>query len=333
MKKKLLYILFIGILLIGMTGCGSKEEQNENNTTETNNEKEVSGEAITTKVKVGDYVHYQAKAGSYTSKKEKNGSSDKTYEITGDEIWRVMYVNEDGSVDLIKVESLNFDDEISFYKGRGFLHYEEELDNLAKAYGNGDNVISAKNISYKDLIKYAGVDEFAAKNNVDLTGLTTTEEKIDKVVKAIDKVGEPIKITDQYSFYEIADNEDGYIENSDFSVTPNSGVGMTLTDWFDKTELDVLFGTEKYSYADFFISNKEIEVGESLYGTYAIYYVYTGYKNRTEDSIDLIRQDLYATNYHTESSYHALPKPVITLDKNTKIIDGDGTEDKPYELS
>ena len=28
MKKKLLYILFIGILLIGMTGCGSKEEKN-----------------------------------------------------------------------------------------------------------------------------------------------------------------------------------------------------------------------------------------------------------------------------------------------------------------
>ena len=329
MKKKIVSILLIGMLVIGLAGCGSKEEKSTNSPSD---KKDVIGEDIATKVKVGDYVHYHAKAGTYVSKKEKTGSKDKTFEITGDELWRVIYVNEDGSVDLMRVATLKVSDEITFSSGRGYLHYEEELDNLAKAYGTGDHVVSARNLSYGDLIKYAGVDEFAASKDIDLTGLTTTEEKVNKVVKELDKVGDPIKITDEYSFYEIADSEEGYIENNDFSVAPRSGASMTLSNWFDKTELDVLFGTEKYAYADFFITSKSVTVGESSDGTYAIYNVITGYQDRTEDYISLVDQDVYATNYHTKSGYQALPKPVITLDKSTKVVSGDGTEDKPYDL-
>ena len=38
MKKKLLYILFIGILLIGMTGCGNKEEKGSSENSESDND-------------------------------------------------------------------------------------------------------------------------------------------------------------------------------------------------------------------------------------------------------------------------------------------------------
>ena len=79
MKKKILSILFIGVLLISLTGCGSETAKDG-----TTNNKPVKN-SLVSKAKVGDYVNYQAEKGkSYTATKDKTGyDKDQTFEVTG----------------------------------------------------------------------------------------------------------------------------------------------------------------------------------------------------------------------------------------------------------
>ena len=101
MKKKILGIGIVAILvsmLVLLTGCGNEENSNGGN-----GSSKISKNSLASQVKIGDYVDYKIESGkSYTSPKDKTGyDKDQTFETTGEEKWRVLNVNEDGTIDLI----------------------------------------------------------------------------------------------------------------------------------------------------------------------------------------------------------------------------------------
>ena len=66
MKKRLLSILFIGLIVIGLTGCGSATDSNGEQSNSSN-----SKNSLASLVKIGDYVDYQVEIGkTYTASKE-----------------------------------------------------------------------------------------------------------------------------------------------------------------------------------------------------------------------------------------------------------------------
>ena len=324
--KKVLNVLIISMLILSLTGCGSKKEEKNSN------KQNVTGEVIATKVNVGDYVDYKAKKGTFKY-------DNQSVEITGEEKWQVIAINEDGSIELTKESSLKAQDELYFGGGSGYFHYEEQLNKIAQMYGSGKNVKSARNITYEDLIKYSGVDKYAEKYHIDLTGATTTQEKLDKIIEeeinnSTDYEKE-VTVTSEYAHYEIADNKDGYVESDNYKIKQGLSYYFDLTENYDEKMLEILYGTtsDKFSYADFFIANKNSKIEEDLYdGLYGTYGIYVVIQERLEKTISAERRICFSSFYRTTDGYHAYPKPIITLDENTKVTGGNGTYEKPYTI-
>ena len=100
MKKKILSLGVVAILiamLVLLTGCGNGENGNGGN-----GSSKTSKNSLASQVKIGDYVDYKVESGkSYTSSKDKTGyDKDQTFETTGEEKWRVLNINEDGTLQM-----------------------------------------------------------------------------------------------------------------------------------------------------------------------------------------------------------------------------------------
>lgn len=134
MEKKLFSMLFIFVLGICLTGCGSKYSDKK---------------ALWNNAKVGDYVFLESNSKQYTIAKEKSGyeknQSIKTNEL---KLWRVINVNKDLTVDVVS-EYLP-QDEIIISGLIGYNNYVGLLNEIAFEYGNNAFVEQARNVGYSN---------------------------------------------------------------------------------------------------------------------------------------------------------------------------------------
>ena len=139
MKKKILNVLLMGILVIGLTGCGKTESEKVN---DKGNE---SKELLSSKVKVGDYVSYNAgNDNSYTSSKDKTGfEQDQTFKTTGKEVWRVLSID-DGIVTLVTENPIktSTNNNYKFNGGKAYLNIVDELNAISNIYSKGEYATS-----------------------------------------------------------------------------------------------------------------------------------------------------------------------------------------------
>lgn len=334
MKKNILGLSIVGILifmLLTLTGCG------ENQNAESSNNKNLT--KLSEVVKVGDYVSYKTQEGnSYTSKADKNGVKDQTFETTGNEIWRVLSIEDDGSINLVSSDVIktSTNQVYSLKGGKGYINIIDELNNICKIYANGEKAVSARSIKYEDIYNLFGIEEIANELEVDLTTYSTEDEKWNAIYKKIAEKN--AMFVDQLYFL-----EDVSID-TDAKYKPSSTAGegyeydenLTVKNfWLDTFDLDkvnnstdllkLAFPTDdNYGY---WLANTGVQGTKSTPGyknSQANYYVYVGSGKR------IYKDTIFNSINHSEKNYNSYIRPVVTLDKNTNVDGGTGTADTPY---
>lgn len=334
MKKKVLNLSIIAILIVMLlilTGCG--ENHNEVSSNDENLTK------LSEVVKVGDYVSYKTQAGnSYISKADKNGVKDQTFETTGDEIWKVLSIKEDGSIELVSADVIktSANQVYSLKGGKGYINIIDELNNICKIYANGENAVSARSIKYEDIYNLFGIEEIANELELDLTTYSTEDDKWNAIYKKIAEKN--AMFVNQLYFLEdvTIDTDAKYKPSSTASEGYEYDENLTVKNfWLDTFDLnkvnnstDILklaFPTDdNYGY---WFANTGVQGTKSTPGyknSQANYYVYVGSGKR------VYKETIFSSINHSEKTYNSYIRPVVTLDKNTSVDGGTGTVDTPY---
>lgn len=334
--KKIILVGISSILLIVMlfvlTGCSNKE--NGETSTKSNNKK------LSDVVKIGDYVDYKTEAGNtYTSTSDKTGvDKDQIFETTGTEKWRVLSIEDDGSVNLVSAEGIvtKFEKEYSLYGEKGYTNGVEELNNISKIYATGEYATSGRNMNLSDLVNLIRIDKIAKvyenENEVDLSSYSG-EEKLEQAYKLMNE-----EYGNTYTF-------DGQTKtvNSAFNISSSmNAFGIDkITD--DKTTIDLLLIPNGKIGENVWLADEIVDVGkigrEASYFKCGLAYYdvtertqYTGYTGEAISS-SIGFETLYYINYNQQSSYlDNFIRTVVTLDKNTKVSGGTGTSEQPYTL-
>lgn len=346
MKKKILgfgIIIILMIVLISLTGCEDETNQNEE-------EQQLSQDSLASVVKVGDYVAYNAGEGStYTSTKEKNGSGDRTYETTGNEKWRVMNINDDGTVELVSEEGVLSKEEkaLEIIGATGYANAIQEFNNICSIYGNGENAVSARSMTYEDVIKIIGIDTLAEYFDEDLSTYSTEEEKIAKVLELLAKkndvkpnnnYGNELQMDEGYNYIPDVNSQDGYTQTTALDET-DSYIYITHIESGmvnDKDKMTVVVGTDDGKgcwLATNYIAQSSTNWGKNNRIVFGLYYagaVFNVLSNCSISPTNIVVSD--KTTPSDQTSY--LVRPVVELDKNTvlKNENGDGSRDNPYVI-
>lgn len=342
MKKKLLSVLLIGVLLISLTGCGSETAKDGTN----NNKSTTNG--LASKVKVGDYVNYQAEKGkTYTATKDKTGyDKDQTFEVTGEEKWRVMNINKDGTIDLILdgYAKTIIDSGLRFKGQIGVDNYKNELNNIAQIYANSNYATSSRIISKKDLENMLDIDatvKYFLKTYDAESSLYTRDENIDTsgskedVLNSISKTyyssmtghtyGDKIKLDNQ----EVTFNR---------SYIMNNGLNECITDENYKSLINNSWAVWLYGDVETLIAHDlnwnsdyiDYDLPRFSYDSKLNTYKYISeniYKLYLKGS-----DGAYTKGESFEYSVDGNIKPIVTLKANIELSSGDGSESSPWIL-
>lgn len=354
--------IIIGILLVVLVGGGItfgviQSQKSNNNTSGTNSSSSASTspkEKLSEKVKVGDYVSYNAGTEStYTSTKEKNGSIDQTFETTGEEVWRVLSIEDDGTINLVSENPIGNDEgeDFSIEGGAGYASFVEELNNACAIYGKGKNAISARSMNLEDIIKLIGLDTFEETYEITLSG-STDEEKIEELIKELasnkeiqglaknQNYGTEFTITKTENQYKPSnENKDGYVEGGEQTLKDNYLPSIRIKDELKLEDdvLELLLGNTE----PFWIANTAVKKSSTSWSSgeenncadYYSYYVAPGgseFDNSVLSSTHMFRSNRSITT--TDSVRIKYIRPVVTLDKDTGVIDGNGTKDNPFQI-
>lgn len=336
MKKKILRLVAV-IMLISMlfilTGCSNKE--NGERETKSNNKK------LSDVVKIGDYVEYKTEVGKiYTSIADKTGiDKEQVFETTGEEKWRVLSIEDDGSINLVSADGIvtKFDKEYSLYGEIGYANAVEELNNISKIYATGDKAISGRSMNLSDIVTLIGIDKIAKvyenENEVDLSAYKG-EEKLEQVYKLMNE-----EYGNTYTF----DNKTKTV-NSAFNISSSmNAFGIDkITD--DKNVIDLLKISNGKTGEYIWLADEITDVGKV--GREASYFKcglatydvtertqYNGYTGETISS-SIGYQELYYINEDRKLSSYPdnFIRVVVTLDKDTRCIGGTGTIEDAYTL-
>lgn len=336
MKKKILEsisVILLVIMLFVLTGCSNKE--NGERETKSNNKK------LSDVVKIGDYVDYKTEVGKiYTSNADKTGiDKEQIFETTGEEKWRVLSIEDDGSVNLVSADGIvtKFDKEYSLYGENGYTNGVEELNNISKIYATGEKAISGRSMNLSDVVTLIGIDKIAKvyenENEVDLSTYNE-KEKLEQVYKLMNE-----EYGNTYTF-----NGINKTVNSAFNISSSmNAFGIDkITD--DKTVIDLLKTSNGKTGEYIWLADEITDVGKI--GREASYFKcglatydvtertqYTGYTGESISS-SIGYQELYYINEDRKlSSYpNNFIRAVVTLDKDTKCSGGTGTIEDAYTL-
>jgi hypothetical protein len=346
MKKKILEVvlsIFLISTLFVLTGC-------ENNSQESKDD-ESSKISLSSQVKVGDYVAYNAGTGnSYTSPKEKNGIKTQTFQTTGTEKWRVLSIDDDGTVNLISENGIRTTDDSAYelIKAKGCANAIDELNNICAIFGKGKNAISARSMDYKDAIKIIGIEHFEEYYDTDLSSYNTEDEKVEKILELLAKenkmtannanYGKDFEVT-KNTYVPDSTSEDGFSQAETLNSTDSyifiTHIETDLTS--NKDTISLFAGKESGKvcwlatpYKRLHHSSRAKDSSED-YVEYGVYATYADLNILRNSSIDPVA--LYASD-NTSDSYHnsCYVRPIVSLDKNTKVTSGDGSSTEPYEI-
>lgn len=326
MKRKILSVLLIGLMVIGLTGCGNGENDNSSNGS--------SGNSVSQKVKVGDYVDYKVEAGkTYTAKAEKTGyTKDQEFETTGEEKWRVLSINDDGTIDLVIDGYIGTKYEKGLYlKDRtGYENSIDILNEISSLYGSGENSQGARSLCAEDINKFIDLDElvkyYQNKFEVDIDTSGSREQTFENVYKVVNKFyGQEKRFGDETFTIDAT---------FDWSSAMNSFGLETVVK--DETYLSLL----KSNSEEIWLANKYIDYSENpMMGwtradlTVGSYYYNTSSSYRCTSLCGIsaaTNGDNAQKAGYSEHDFYI--RPVVTIKADAKITSGKGTEDEPWKF-
>lgn len=254
---------------------------------------------------IGDCIEYNYIASedtgreekySYTSLSTSNGYEDQLYSINNDTEklnWIVLGLSDDNNHLLITTdspirnESTNIpEDDVPFFKLDGFNGYInaiDELNNISKIYGNGDNAESARSININDLNKLVGYNPdtenwekgnlYEYNNKITINGIENGKYEYN----AINGLRGTLLTTHDKGFYYIDNKQEKTITISDTQTQ----VDLKCTKYSYKAQN--LIDKNSRVYRKFFdtlarrywVADSAFSLG-TYSGMYGIYYVSNG---------------------------------------------------------
>ena len=341
MKNKVLIITILGILgimLLVLTGCGNNNEGDKSR----NNSKTT----LASVVKVGDYVEYNAGTeNTYTSPKNKNGCREQVFKTTGKEKWRVLSVEDNGTVNLVSDELKSESSHgFSVIGVVGYNNLIEELNNISAIYGKGDGAVSARSMTIEDILKGEGLEIIANELGVDISKYTTDDEKIQALYDYMpntnsyyiingdigqkEDLNKEVTVTSDKIMYEPDKNsENGYKETN--SITCKN-VYLPDVMHLGRINIDeelqkILFTNDQKYYI--WLANSASMVEKAGDEKYISYNGFCGV-----DGSVRITPLFTSINNVREKEIESYIKTVVTLEQNIKTTGGDGTLSNPYQI-
>ena len=333
MKKKILLIgilAILSIMLITLAGCDNEKTTNDAGKSQTKNN-------LSSVVKVGDYVSYKAEEGkTYIAKAENTGyNKDQEFKVTGNENWRVLSINDDGSINLISANGIGTSIGEDFYlKGKvGYDNADKEVDSIVKIYATGNFVESARSMNvedYKTLVNFnSNKILLEDKDKIDLSNCKTNDEVWEELNKAHDRHYNK-KVT-------LGGNE---ITNTQGFVWHLETIGNVRFEQLINNDInaDILNVN-----SGIYLSDKATRIEESQGGTRAYYgirnYFYQKGWSAGASSYELDELYRIVDNGNGSAKEEDLGKksaicirPVITIKADAKSSGGAGTISNPYTL-
>ena len=102
---------------------------------------------------VGDYIKMKPPLKAFTTDKTKTGySSAQTIYPYRVDLWRVIKVNNDGTIEMVSNEPAS--EEINFYGKAGYMNYIGYLNVLASKYENSKYTVGSRHMGYSNQIEY-----------------------------------------------------------------------------------------------------------------------------------------------------------------------------------
>lgn len=347
MKKKAIIIL-IAIILVVAVAAGIFAVMNFNKP----KEQKENAVNLSEKVKIGDYVSYNAgKGNTYTSSEEKNGKKDQTFTTTGEEKWRVLSINDDGSINLISESPIRTDDKKAFLidGATGYANIIDELNNISKIYSNGQNAISTRSMNYEDVINLIGTDKIAEVFNVDLSAVQD-EEKVEKCLETLAKqngtsnnlnYGKEFEITNENNAYiPNKETKEGYKIENNYKFT-DSYIYYTYTQRNNLLSDDLcslLYGSEDQMTGWLATTYQEALTGygnnsDKTYIEYGVFYTIASLNNPTNCNIGPYQIYFSSNKSPTSGSDSGCGiRPVVTINSTTLALSGEGSMENPYEI-
>ena len=134
----------------GYTASYENSSSSEQTVTINNNGNESDSVCTASSKKVislGSYVTYEPTETSYTASASNTGSSsDSTLNPSELTSWRVLKINDDGTVDIVSTYVSS--SKLTFYGKIGYINFVNELEKAAAAYVNSTYAVSARSLGY-----------------------------------------------------------------------------------------------------------------------------------------------------------------------------------------
>ena len=281
-------------------------------------------------LKVGDYIDYTPDtAGNYmglgTSENEKAGSTDNPADgIPQDTTlkWRVMNINNDGSVDIVSAAPIATN--VYFQGSLGYNNGVLLLNDLCKSqYSNSTLGVTARSIDLEDIEKKFNSTGINARNTYNNGNKT---------------YGQTQTYTNNYSYTPDIYNHVGKTaaeESKDYYSTPTTAT-HSQKGTLEVQQTYYYFSNTPASYFD------DSTFHELIFGTGTAYWLASRYANcnsayayfglRRVSSARLYGNALFGSG-NNASNYTLRVRPVVSLGSNIKISTDGGTADAPRTIS
>lgn len=287
-------------------------------------------------LKIGDYVEYTPdEAGNYEIESQYSGyTSNQT--ISQEELkWRIMSINNDGTVDLVgntpATQTFNLVGGLGYNNAVYFMN-----DICKKFYSNSSLGVEGRALNIDDI-----------HNNMSEEGITARDGYVGA---ARLHYGETEMFTIDREYPALVENEIGVAigdnEINSIGVAPsNSYYSQPTTEDIKETDKLVLtqtwygglnliesyFKSQEFFYlifnADYSLASRQFYIFSSSNCEFRIATIY----GKAVSGDDFVH-DMFETTAIT-SDVSIKYRPVVTLNANVKFVEGDGTEENPYKLS
>ena len=305
--------------------------------------KKITGTKITREIlKIGDYVEYTPDtSSSYTLTSTVSGhSSNQT--ITQESFkWRILSVNNDGTVDLISDKAT--EQQVYLYGELGYNNGVLILNDIcSKLYGNSELNVTARSIKLEDIENKMSETGYNVRNEFNHYGI---------------KYGNTYKIKDTpghtyYPYLYARENGSGVntdtiktdgIEQSDsYYTSPTTETGTratSLTATQTEYSLDII--SENFTDENFaeIIENGEYTIATRATNCYTINDDVIGFDlfvvTTNEEKREMCAWDLLTSSASSTAivGWGLGIRPVVTLNSSIEFASGEGTLENPYKIS
>lgn len=314
----LLVIALISLVLVKFVF--NKDTKKTNNQGQTVNDPPIQTEKQD--VKIGDYVAYVPdKSDKYIVEGTTSGAANNSRDGIKQETlnWRVLNVNEDGSIDIISEEPT--DAEIYFGGALGYNNGTYLLNDICEMlYSNKNLKAKARSINLEDIeVKMTDIalearDEY--ENNNVTYGDTVTFESNNAYVPEIYTKKPATESTDYYTIPTTGTfmpQEEAEIKSTFY------GMEEVTEEYFeDEIFYELIFGVE----SEYWLATRCIDCSSdsAIFGL------------RKISGTEITGSSMCASNNRSGSSTSYI-RPVVTLSKNIEITSGTGTKDDPITIA